>query len=105
MTNDMHIPWSVIVELSASMLSLAREEQWEALASLEKKRNKLIYAYFDQADAKREPAMLEKGIHNVLEFDNQILQICQFRKNNVSDKLSRFRDSRRAKNAYKQNSY
>ena len=84
---------------------LAREEKWEALADLEKRRNKIIVAFFEQPNAKSAPSELEVGIRGVLDLDQKIIQICRFRKNSICEKLNRFRVSRRAKNAYSQNSF
>lgn len=105
MNKNVCISWSGIMELSVSMLSLAKEEKWEVLAKLEKSRSELIHAFFEQADAKQEPAKLKDDILEVLALDQKIIQICQFRKSSISEKLNLFRDSRRAKNAYSRNSY
>lgn len=97
--------WNKIIRLSNNMLDLSRREQWDELGSLEKKRGELLNEYFLKAVDESESERIAEGINEILMIDREIIKICQFQKDEFGEKLSQFNTSRRAKNAYRANSF
>jgi len=91
------IQWSEIRKLSDHMAGLAELEKWETLVDVERQRNELLHAYFEQ-----EPPLevSEQEIVEVMELDRKIMELCLFRRKSIGEKIKRFNNSRRAKNAY-----
>jgi len=82
------------------MMELARAENWEKLVEVERERNIVLHAFFDQEGPHE---VSEQEIVEVMAMDKEIMELCLFRRNSVGEKLKRFSNSRRAKNAYLRN--
>lgn len=95
------IQWSEIRTLTDSMAELAELEHWEKLVEVESRRNILLHAYFEQQPPLE---VSEQEIVEVMELDRKIMELCLFRRKSIGEKIKRFINSRRAKNAYIGNS-
>jgi len=91
------IVWSTIHALSLNMAELAQRESWEELVEIERERNILIHAFFEQGDPQD---VTEQDLLDVLEIDKLIMEKCMFKSKNIGEKLRLFNNSRRAKNTY-----
>jgi len=99
--------WNLINNMSAEMMKCARCEEWDELSLLQKNRDQLIRQYFSNTLEKiidNNPTVLAQNIQSILDMDKLILEICQTQKDSASTALAGFQASRKANNAYLDNS-
>lgn len=88
-----------ILELSATMLDLAREQDWVGTANLEVARDALLKTIFEGSD-RPSPEALAAMIRNVLVSDRQLIELGKQARDSISAELAQMRQLHRARSAY-----
>ena len=101
---DLRSAWTLINNLSAEMMKCAVNEDWDELAVLQRRRDKLIQKFFSTTIEINSPIILAQNIQAILDMDKHILELCQTQKDSASEALAGFHAGRRANNAYLDNS-
>jgi len=100
---DTTTAWKRINNLSAEMMKCAKGEDWDKLSEFQSERDQIIRTFFS-TKVENNTTILAQNIQAILEMDKVILELCQSQKNVASKALSGFQTSRRANNAYLDNS-
>ena len=88
--------------MTAQMLEHARQEQWEELVALYRRRDPLLRAFFDTLEPTLEAEFLQKAIPELMEMDQQLMAVCAVARNEAARQLGQVSVGRKAEAAYNQ---
>ncbi len=90
-----------LIQLSQSMLDKAEAGLWEDVISLEAERSKKIEAYFSpDANSSYDIAAVRVGIETLQILNDQLMQLGQEQKKELSQVLQEFGQGKKAIQAY-----
>ena len=94
--------WDEIMTISDSMLSAAKNAQWDPLVELESTRQKLLELFFAQEIAVKQREVIKQGIHFILKADKEISVLVKLQSTQIKDELSKLKNNRTAISQYNQ---
>ena len=90
-----------LIQLSQSMLDKAEVGLWDDVISLEAERSKQIEAYFSpDANSLDDIAAVRVGIETIQILNDQLMQLGQLQKKELSQALQELGQGKKAVNAY-----
>ncbi len=92
--------WLSILTLSTNMIEAAVAEDWEQVQVLDSQRGGLIEAFFSQAIAPHESALVERGIQKILQSDQQVIALGRERQQVIMMEVGQLSHNKRAVAAY-----
>lgn len=92
--------WGRIFKFTEQMLRAAKEEAWEDLASIEKERRTVLYTSIPSLPDDSTRTAVRRVIQQVIEFDQEIITLCQDSQRMLAEKIQSLRIGERARKAY-----
>jgi hypothetical protein len=90
-----------IVGLSGSMLTTAREGDWERVREIEQQRQKLLDEVFPlESDNIANPATLTQQIQQIVDFDKQTMALMERGRKELAGLQNKISSGRQAVSAY-----
>jgi uncharacterized protein YoxC len=91
-----------IVELSESMLAIARDGDWEQVQVVEQQRQKLFKKTFPlNRDTIADPALLAQKIQKIADLDRETMTLMQDSRKELSGLANKISSGRQAVGAYR----
>jgi hypothetical protein len=91
-----------IIELSSSMLSIAKEGDWERVQEIEQQRQKLLDQTFPlDKDSISDPAALSQQIKKISEIDRETMALMLDSRDELSGLANKISSGREAVSAYR----
>ena len=91
-----------IVELSSSMLAIARNENWEQVQEIEQQRQKLFDMTFPlNKESVADPALLAQKIQEIADLDRETMALMQKSRKELSGLANKISSGRQAVGAYR----
>lgn len=91
-----------ILEMSLSMLDLARDGQWGALESLESRRRILVADCFREPAGAEESDMMADYIGRLLDVNREISALTEAARDDIGSHVRTLGTGRQARQAYRQ---
>jgi len=95
--------WEAIVAQSRRMQALARDGQWDEVATLEVQRRGEMEAFFQRQVSADEAAFVAEGIREVMELDRETMVRCAAARDEAGKQAGVMHQGRRAEAAYNSN--
>ncbi|ODN66044.1 MULTISPECIES: flagellar protein FliT [Methylophaga] len=90
-------------ELTQSMLDLAKQQKWEDLQAIEKKRQFLLQTVFPVADDSSEIEGFTTELQTLIDINNQLIAHCQQGKDSLQLQMRDAKFTQKAVTAYQSN--
>ena len=90
-------------ELTQSMLDLAKQQKWEDLEAIEKKRQLLLHNVFPVAEDSSEIEGFTAELQTLIDINNQLIAHCQQGKDSLQLQMRDAKFTQKAVTAYQSN--
>ncbi len=101
-SNQITLNLDKILELSSSMLNIAREGDWEKVQVIEQQRKKLFDKTFPlDEDAITDPAALRQQIKKIADLDKETMTLMAESRKELSGLANKISSGRQAVGAYR----
>lgn len=90
----------MMLSITAEMLKMAKNDDWESVIALESQRNVLIADFFAVPVAAEEVKAVAHHINKVLEIDRQLIDLCSGQCENLKGNLQNIAHGKNALKVY-----
>lgn len=91
------------LQFTQNMLSLAKQQQWDELAAIEKQRQVLLQGVFPLVDNSLEMETLAKVLQKLIDTNNELIAHCQQGKQSLQLQMRNAKFTHKAVTAYQSN--
>ena len=86
--------------LSGDMLRACERQEWEAVAGIEKQRNRLLKHFFATSPNASESDRIVATVRNIQSIDQQVIALCKSQKQDVAKKLGDLKKGKKIEATY-----